>query len=62
MNGIKARGGRPLKKYLAGGRLTQREMIIAKCYDCSNGYSDGKMDCLIQDCPLHPLHPYREKA
>lgn len=61
MNGIKARGGKEFKKYLAGGRLTQRQMILAKCYDCIGGYADGKMDCEIKDCPLYPLMPYRER-
>lgn len=62
MNGIKARGGKELKKYLEGYVLTPKQMIQAKCYDCCGGYVDGKTDCLIEDCPLHPLHPYREKA
>lgn len=61
MNGIKARGGKEFKKYLEGGRLTQRQMILAKCYECIGGYADGKMDCEIKDCPLYPLMPYRER-
>jgi hypothetical protein len=36
-------------------------MILAKCYECTAGYADGKMDCGVESCPLHPLMPYREK-
>jgi len=61
MNGIKARGSKELKKYFAGGRLTQRQMILAKCYECMGGYADGKVDCGIKDCPLYPLMPYRKR-
>jgi hypothetical protein len=61
MQGIKARGGKEFQKHLLGGRLTQRQMILAKCYDCMNGYLDGKIECEIKDCPLYPLMPYRER-
>jgi hypothetical protein len=54
----KAKGGRELKKHLAGERLTQRQMILAKCYDCMGNYFDGRIDCDIEDCPLYPLQPY----
>ena len=57
---IKARGAKELKKYLTGGRLTHKQMAIAKCYDCMGGYGDGKLDCGIKECPLYPLMPYRE--
>jgi hypothetical protein len=60
--GIKARGGKELRKYLEGGKLTPKAIVVAKCYECSGGYADGKVDCLIPDCPLHPLHPYKEKT
>lgn len=61
MNGIKARGARELKKHLMGDKLTQRQAILAKCYDCMGGYGDGKMNCGIPGCPLYPLMPYRER-
>jgi hypothetical protein len=61
MIGIKAKGGKELKKHLNGDRLTQRQMILAACYSCMNGYLDGKVDCGIKDCPLYPLMPYRER-
>ena len=59
MNGIKARGGRELRKHLAGDKLTQRQMILAKCYDCMGCYADGKVDCGIPECPLYPIMPYK---
>jgi hypothetical protein len=58
---MKARGNKELKKYLYGDRLTQRQAIIAKCFDCMGQYIDGKIDCLILDCPLYPFMPYRNK-
>jgi hypothetical protein len=54
--------GRPhLIKHLEGSRLTQREIIEAKCFECMGGYADGPYDCRIPDCPLYPLMPYRGK-
>ena len=61
MNGIKARGGKELKKYLSGGKLTPKQMILATCYECTGGYADGKADCELKICPLYPLMPYRER-
>lgn len=60
-NGIKARGGKELKKHLFGGKLTQKEMILAACYTCMGGYVDGKLDCKMKECPLYPSMPYKEK-
>lgn len=54
-----ARGKNELKKHaLDGERLTQRQAIYAKCYDCMGGYSDGKYSCGIPTCPLYPFMPY----
>jgi hypothetical protein len=53
------KGNKEYKQYLAGERLTVRQMAIAKCYDCMGYYSDGKEDCQISSCPLYPLMPYR---
>jgi len=61
MDGIKARGGKELRRYLSGEKLTQRQMILAKCYECSNGYADGKTNCGIESCPLYSQMPYRER-
>lgn len=61
MKGIRAQGAKELKRYLSGGKLTQRQMILGKCYECMCGYADGKADCGIKACPLYPLMPYRER-
>ena len=54
-------GGKELRGYLNGKRLTQRQMILAKCYDCMGRYSDGATDCEIEECPLYLHMPYRSK-
>jgi hypothetical protein len=57
--GKTARGKKELIKHLEGGRLTFKQAIYAKCYDCMNYFSDGKIDCKIPSCPLFPFMPYR---
>lgn len=62
--GKTARGQKELLKHLAGGKLTFKQAIYAKCYECCGYFSDGKIDCNMQHCPLHPFMPYnpnREK-
>lgn len=45
-------GQHDLLKHLHGKRITQRQAIRAKCYDC-NGM--GELDtCDIETCPLFP--------
>ena len=46
-------------KILKGQYATQRERILAKCYDCMGFYVDGAVDCGISSCPLYKLMPYR---
>lgn len=59
--GKDARGKNNLIKYLdEGKRLTQKQMIEAKCYDCMGFYADGKIDCRVERCALYPVMPYRE--
>jgi hypothetical protein len=57
--GIRAQGRLDLENHMKGVRLTQREAIKAKCYDCMGGYTDGKADCAIPGCSLYPYNPYR---
>jgi hypothetical protein len=57
--GQTARGMKELIKHLSGERLTFKEAIHAKCYDCSGYYSDGKVDCKMPDCPSYGFMPYR---
>ncbi len=55
------RGGKELSLHRSGKRLTQRQAILAKCYECCGYYADGGFNCEIPDCPLHPWMPFREK-
>lgn len=56
--GISARGRKECIKHLKGGKLTRKEAVLAKCYDCCCGYEDGKEDCKVKGCPLHPYMPF----
>jgi hypothetical protein len=56
--GKAAKGRAEILKHLEGKRLTQRQAILAKCYDCMGYYADGKISCGIPDCPLFPLMPF----
>ncbi len=58
--GIAAQGRKELKAHREGKRLTYRQMVIAKCYECVGDYIDGKHDCRIQRCPLYSAMPYGE--
>jgi hypothetical protein len=53
-----ARGKKELLGYLQGKRITRSKAMAAKCYECMNGYVDGRMDCKIHDCPLYPWMPF----
>ena len=55
---MNARGIKELDDYSNGKRLTLKQMILAKCADCMNGYSDGKIDCQLNKCLLYPVMPY----
>ena len=55
---MNAKGNKELNAYLNGNKLTLKQSILAKCADCTNGYSDGKIDCKLNKCPLYPVMPY----
>ena len=38
--------------------LGKTAAITAKCAACMTNYVDGRIDCTIEDCPLHPYMPY----
>lgn len=59
-HGKAARGQRELLKHLSGERLTLKQAVNARCYDCMGYYADGKVDCKMPACPLHPLMPYNQ--
>lgn len=58
--GKQAKGRKELKSHLEGKRLTLRQMILAKCYDCMGYFADGKVDCNIPECALYPVMVYRK--
>ena len=60
--GMAARGRRELIRHLEGKPLQRGQAITAKCYDCMGYYSDGKLDCLSPECPLHAFMPYRGRT
>lgn len=60
-HGIAASGRKELLKYLGRDRITQRQAILAKCYDCMAYYADGRNDCKALDCPLYPFMPYSSR-
>jgi hypothetical protein len=55
-SGKKRAGQTALIKHLQDGRLTQRQCIAAKCYDC-NGMGEQD-DCDMAGCSLFPYSPY----
>ena len=58
--GKTAKGKKELLKHLSGGKLTFKQAIYGKCFDCMNFFSDGKNDCKIPSCPLYPFMAYKE--
>lgn len=48
-------------RFLDGEKLTYREAVLAKCYDCDGGHSDGRYDCEVLSCPLRMHMPYKDK-
>ena len=60
-HGKKARGQTELIKHLEGQRLTLKKAVYAHCYDCMAFYADGKVDCQMPKCSLHPFMAYNQK-
>lgn len=58
-HGTAAGGRSELIEHLQGRRLYASKAIRAFCYDCMGWYTDGKMDCKQEECPLHPFMPYK---
>jgi len=57
--GKSGKGRRHLLNHLNGERLTQRQAILAKCYDCQGYNADGMVDCEMPNCPLYPYMLYK---
>ena len=53
-------GKKELIKHLDGKPLTPKQTILAKCYDCTGGYHDGRIDCQVESCALHPFMLFQE--
>jgi len=60
--GVMAKGKAELIKHENGVKLTYRQMVLAKCYECCAGYTDGKVDCGINGCPLYGKMPYKNRG
>lgn len=58
--GKSAKGRKELLRHLDGKKLTLRQAVAAHCYSCAGYYADGKVDCDLISCPLHPFMPYRK--
>jgi hypothetical protein len=58
--GKTARGQKELLKHLSGQRITLKQAIYARCYDCMGYYADGKVDCNMPHCSLHPFMAYNQ--
>jgi Zn finger protein HypA/HybF involved in hydrogenase expression len=59
-HGKTARGKKELIKHLEGGRLTLKQAMLAKCFDCTGYFADGKVDCKCPKCSLHPFMAFNE--
>lgn len=59
-DGKTARGQKELIKHLENHKLTLRQAVYAHCYDCMGFYADGKIDCRLPHCSLHPFMAYNE--
>ena len=54
-------GRNEMAAHLKGKKLSYKQAVMAKCYDCMSGYPDGAYDCQAFNCPLYPMMPYRGK-
>jgi hypothetical protein len=61
-HGKTAKGKKELIKYLEGGRLTPKQAIQAKCYDCLCYMVDGRQDCKMPKCSLYPFMTFNENS
>jgi hypothetical protein len=59
--GKTARGKNELLKHLEGGRLTLKQAVNAYCYGCGGYFADGKQDCNMSKCSLHPFMAYNKR-
>jgi len=60
-DGLQAVGKANLLKHLDGGKLTRKEAMQAKCYDCMGYFIDGRADCCIKNCPMYAFRPFKDR-
>lgn len=53
-----AKGKKELLGYMHGKAISRSQSMAAKCFECMNGYVDGRNDCAVHDCPLYPWMPF----
>lgn len=58
-DGLRAKGKTESLRHLVGERLTHKQAIYAKCYDCMGYFIDGRVDCQLFECSLYPFMVYR---
>jgi len=58
--GLLSKGKKSLLKHLDKGKLSRKEAMDAKCYDCMAWFADGRMDCKMPKCPLFDYRPYKD--
>ncbi len=54
------KGKNALIAHLSGENISFRLAVYAKCYDCMGFFADGKQDCKVFTCPLHPFMAFKE--
>lgn len=57
-----ASGKSELLAHMEGKVTSRAEAMKAKCFECMNGYIDGRVDCGLGDCPLYPWMPYNSSG
>ena len=59
-SGKQFQGKSEIIKFLNGFRITRKEAIKAKCYDCMGFYDNAQeKDCKNVTCPLYTYMPYK---
>ena len=51
-----------LHRYQIGEKITIKQTLKAKCCECMGDFADGKVDCLIPECPIYPYQPYQKSV
>ena len=54
----KSKGRKHMLAHLNGKKLGRVAAMDAKCFECCNGFVDGRWDCEIEACPLYSRMPY----